>query len=296
MPPLVSVAFPLYRSRRFVDLIARNIEQLDVPSAEVLISDRHLDDDAIDVLEARFAGDTRVRFLRAADRIGWVDHYNQLLRAASGTYFLWIPHDDSNAPGYIAALIHCLERNPTVMLAFGNVEVAGVDGDTRWPITPRQPAGPWTLESALRTLMFDGQWLPHFHGVFRRDPVVSRALWIKPTTGCVEADLYWVFAVGLLGELRYVNGCSYRKRLDGSNVSVGWGRRRMSHVLDGVLVPYGYMRSLSSRGHRLRALPVLVAWAGLRTIGRVTQSWSWPAAAQRGTAKQLVQRLLFGRQ
>src|SRR6187397_2030409 len=73
--PLVSVAIPLYRSRPFVDRIARNIETLDYPSVEILISDRHMDDDAIELLGARFAGDPRIRLLRANDRAGWVEHY-----------------------------------------------------------------------------------------------------------------------------------------------------------------------------------------------------------------------------
>ena len=296
VPALVSVAFPLYRSRRFVDTIARNIELLDFPSVEVIISDRHLDDDAIDVLEARFGGDARVKCLRAQDRIGWVDHYNQLLRAATGTYFLWVPHDDTNAPGYVSALVDCLERDPGVMLAFGSVSVTRSDGAPPLSVTALEARKEtWTQRSALRTLMFEHHWLPHFHGAFRREPVVSRELWIKTTAGNVEADLYWIFGLGLLGELRYVSGCSYVKRVHGSNVSVGWGARRMSHVLDGIVVPYRYLRDLSSRRDRLRALPVLIAWATLRTVGRVTRSWRWPSAAQRGAAKQFAQRMFFGR-
>ena len=82
--PLVSVAIPLYRSRPFVDVIARNIEAIDYPSTEILISDRHQEDDALDILAARFAGNRRIRILRARDRLDWVDHYNLLLTAATG--------------------------------------------------------------------------------------------------------------------------------------------------------------------------------------------------------------------
>ena len=297
--PLVSVAIPLHRSRRFVDGIIRNIERIEYPSVEILISDRHLDDDAMDVLGRRFAGDPRVRFLRADDRIGWVEHYNLVLRTATGRYFLWLPHDDSNDNGYITALVEYLERHPLAVLVYGGVEVVGEDGRQIWSDARRDPtrdsATPWTLGSALRMLMFGSEWLPQFHGVFRREPVIERELFIRPTTGNVEADLYWVFAIGLLGEVRSVSTCSYRKQIHDANISVGWGPRHGSHVLDGIVVPYGYLRALASRRERLRALPQLVAWAGLRAIGWFTQSWPWPSAERRTQAKRLAQRLLFGR-
>ena len=43
--PLVSVGFPLYRSRRFLDNIVENLEAIDYPNLEMLVSDRHLHDD-----------------------------------------------------------------------------------------------------------------------------------------------------------------------------------------------------------------------------------------------------------
>ena len=40
--PLVTVAFPLYRSMRFFDYLVENIEKLSDPNYEILIGDRHL--------------------------------------------------------------------------------------------------------------------------------------------------------------------------------------------------------------------------------------------------------------
>lgn len=298
--PLVSVAIPLYRSRPFVDRIARNIERLDYPSVEILISDRHMDDDAIDLLGDRFAGDPRIRFLRADDRAGWVEHYNLLLRAATGSYVLWMPHDDEYSPGYISALVECLERSPDTVLAFGGVEVEDQTGTVVWREGAHAPDipvdRPWVPGDALAMMMVGGRWLPHFHGVFRRAPIVEAGLFIRPTADSVEADVYWVFGVGLFGRLRFVGGCSYRKHLHGANVSLGWGRRRLRHVRDSVMVPWGYIRSVA-RGNRdvLRAMPVLVAWMGLRSTGSLTESWRWPSTKERTWAKGLLQRVLTPR-
>lgn len=106
--PLVSVAIPLYRSRPFVDCIMRNLGSIDYPNVEILISDRRQDDDALDVLAERCAGDTRVRLVRGRDGVGWVQHDNALLAAAAGEYFLWMPHDDS----YLARIHRRARRVP----------------------------------------------------------------------------------------------------------------------------------------------------------------------------------------
>jgi hypothetical protein len=66
--PLVSAAIPLHRSRHLVDVIASNIERVDYPAVESLISDRHLDGDALDVLAERFAGSPTERTIQ----VGWV--------------------------------------------------------------------------------------------------------------------------------------------------------------------------------------------------------------------------------
>ena len=39
------------------------------------------------------------------DRLGWVEHYNLLLKAATGEYFLWMPHDDAYPGGFIQPLV-----------------------------------------------------------------------------------------------------------------------------------------------------------------------------------------------
>ena len=117
--PLVTIAVPLYRSARFVDNIVSNIAALTYDPVEILISDRHGFDDAIDQLEARYRRDPRVRILRAGDGIDWAAHYNELLKAATGTYFCCMPHDDAYAAGYIDGLVARIASRPDAIVACG---------------------------------------------------------------------------------------------------------------------------------------------------------------------------------
>jgi hypothetical protein len=94
--PLVSVGIPLYRSRRFLDIIVDNIEAITYPNVEIIVSDQHLLDDTTEVpaddsaeMLARFRGRTASR----------VENFNP---AAQRRAFLY--NDDSYPTNYIREL------------------------------------------------------------------------------------------------------------------------------------------------------------------------------------------------
>lgn len=85
--PLVTLALPLYKSNRFLEIIIENLETLTYANLEIIISDRHCADNSIEILKARFAQDARFCFLSAHDEITWIEHFNVLLHTARGKYF-----------------------------------------------------------------------------------------------------------------------------------------------------------------------------------------------------------------
>lgn len=224
MTPSVTVALPLYRSRRFLHVIVENLDSLDAPDAEILVSDRHGDDDALAVLRERYASDPRFRFLEGRERMDWVAHFNLLLASARGTYFLWMAHDDSYPPSWVPALVGRLEAEPAAMLAFGGVEQVSLDGFLpTFPFSP-PPVGrdaPWSLDDAVRCLTLWQLWIA-FRGVFRREVVVERNLYIRPTRGNVRADIYWLFALSMYGALRYVPETRCTKRFHRGSGGADW--------------------------------------------------------------------------
>lgn len=240
LPPLVTLAIPLYRSLRFLDIISENIRNADYPNLEILIGDRHLADDTVEQLQARFTGDSRLRFITARDEIGWVEHYNLLLREGRGEYFLWMPHDDSYPPGYIGALVNRLEAHPDAILAFGWCDTAGVDGKPGkvWPAPPFVPDENWSPRIALR-MFFGWNIGVAMRGVFRRSRVIEAGLWLPGTTGGVYADVLWLFGVALLGRWEFEPGVRCLKRFYADSTHVSWKAARpgelpsvMSRYLD----------------------------------------------------------------
>jgi glycosyltransferase involved in cell wall biosynthesis len=260
--PLVSVGIPLYRSRPFLEIIIRNVEAIDYPNLEIIISDRHLLDDALESLKRRFGSDARFRFLEGRDRLDWVKNFNLLLREAKGKYFLWMAHDDSYPSNYVAELVRALEERPDVVLAFGRVKQTSVDGFLpTFPFSPPpiSPDEEWSLGSSLRLLTLWQLWIA-FRGVVRRDVVERSELYIRQTYRNIRADIYWLFGLSLTGRLHYVSSCHCTKRFHRTSAGANW-RFGIRQSLNAFRVLRSYLTDLApSRGQSLLGQVVVFLW------------------------------------
>ncbi len=289
--PLVTVAIPLYRSRRFLDVIVDNIRNADYPNLEILVGDRHLADDTADQLQARFPGDQRLRFLTATDELSWVEHYNALLAAASGQYFLWMPHDDSYPAGYIGALVARLEAAPDSVLAFGHCDSARLEGErtTSLGVPPISPGEVWSARSALRLLLGWDLGVA-MRGLFRRSPVVDAGLWIRQTRGQAHADSSWLFGVALLGRFEFVPEARCLKRFYPTSTHAQWQPlppAELARVLTNYLLDY-----VPSKRERILAVSILWVGAsvnrGASLINKVTRVTLFSPGARRRLFRLLL--------
>ena len=260
--PLVSVGIPLYNSRRFLEVIIANIDAIDYPNVEIIISDQHLADDTIELLKARYRTDPRFRFLTGTAGVNWVENFNLLLRQASGKYFLWMAHDDSYPPDYIRQLVTELEQNPEAALAFGRVEQVSLDGFM--PVFPFLPPPisadrQWSLGSSLKVLTLWHLWIP-FRGLIRRSIVEQSDLYIRQTYGNIRADICWVFAISLKGSLRYVPSCHCTKRFHRQSGGADW-RFGPRQSLNACRVLCSYLNDLArSRREAIVGQSVVIPW------------------------------------
>ena len=89
------MVFLSYRSLPFIGIIIANIEMIEYGNVEFIISDRHLLDHTLALLQQKYGNDKRFRFLSSTDQLNWAWHFNLILRHARGEYALWMAHDDS---------------------------------------------------------------------------------------------------------------------------------------------------------------------------------------------------------
>jgi glycosyltransferase involved in cell wall biosynthesis len=266
--PLVSVGIPLYRSQRFLDTIVENLEALSYDNLEVIVSDRHLIDDALEVLRQRYGSDPRFRFLCGTDGLSWVEHYNLLLRESRGKYAVVIPHDDSYPSTYIPELVAALEQHPDAVLAFGRVEQISLDGflpTLPFSPPPLSPTATWTFGSSLKMLTVWQLWFA-FRGMVRRDVIERSDLYIRQTRRNIRADIYWVFALSLKGRLQFVPACWCTKRFYRSSTGANW-RMDLEQSLDACRVLRSYLNDFCrSRRDAILGQAVLFPWCIVQAL------------------------------
>lgn len=250
--PRVTAGIPLYRSRPFLDTLRENCRALAADDdVEVVVSDRHRFDDAIDVLKEEWLHDPRFRFLEGEDRLNWVEHMNLLLTEARGDYFRWMPHDDLFPDGCLAPLIARLERDPRVILAYAPTRAIDAAG-SRIPnrdclqTHPVRPGDAWTYQHSLE-MFWRGTCAGAFKGLFRRRAVMDAGLLIRPTHELVHAERAWLFGVSLLGGLGEEPTSAYWKRYHPDSTHARW-RVRKRHIVSATAVMCGYLSDFGPGG------------------------------------------------
>ncbi len=222
----VSCLFPLYRSRRFERVITDNIDSIIDADVEILISDRHCDDDCVDRLRSRYAGRDNVRFMVASDRADWVDNINGLIAEADGEYLRILPHDDSSDLFALTRLVDALDAAPDAVLAYGAVEAVDIDGN-RLPEKDALNAGEdpaerrWKLRDAL-PLFWQGRFNGSFKGLVRTGVLRRAGLHIRKTPHLAHSERAWLFGLALCGRFQFVPGVMLTKRYYETSTHRSW--------------------------------------------------------------------------
>lgn len=235
--PLVTVAFPLYKSARFVENIIGNIERCDYPNLAIIISDRHSADNALTQLQAHFAQRDDIRYLQATDELAWERHYDLLLNMADSPYFLWMPHDDWYPSDYIGQLVLALEQEPAAVVAFGRVEIIRIPDEHNETIVLAEgflPDAPFSADESpspklsLRLYLF---WMPAlpFRGLFRLEQVCNSVPHLPITYKGYDADNGWLFGLSLHHKFLFVPDCFCRKRAYDTSTTVERIKRATWH-------------------------------------------------------------------
>ena len=116
--PKVSIVIPNYNYGRFLEQRLRSVFSQTFQDFEVVYLDDASTDDSREVI-SKFTGDPRIRIVENRHNSGNVfAQWNRGVRECSGEY-VWIAEaDDFADPGFLAAMVECLDRNPAAGLAW----------------------------------------------------------------------------------------------------------------------------------------------------------------------------------
>ena len=276
--PRVTVAIPLHRSAAFVDNVLACIRAMPETGVEILVSDRHLADDALDRIARATVGDPRVRCLAERDGLDWVSHINHLVRTAQGDFWRLSPHDDYVPPGSLESLLDAMEHDPDLLVAYPATYAETLEGE-RLPnldVTKPHPESTdrWTYDHFLN-LYRGGYFQGAFKGLVRLAPVRQHNLYIRPNVGLIDSERLWLFGLALAGRFRFVPDSTYVKRYHDTSTHRQW-RRRPLHGLGAIWVMNAYVRALHPPGRTRRLVLIHLLLNNLPQVKGLSSRWISP--------------------
>jgi glycosyltransferase involved in cell wall biosynthesis len=141
--PLVSIVTPSFNQGEFLEEALRSVLDQDYEPLEYVVVDGGSTDGSVEIVQ------------RYADRLAWwasepdsgqVAALNRGFAHSHGEYLGWLNSDDTLLPGAVSALAAELERDPSLVLVYGDA----VYTDAASRETGRLPSRPWDPERMVR--------------------------------------------------------------------------------------------------------------------------------------------------
>ena len=117
-PPKVSIGLPVYNGEDFIEEAIDSILAQTFADFELIICDNASTDHTSEICRRYAERDARVYYHCNEKNLGAAANYNRVFRLAKGEYFRWAAHDDRLEPGYLAACVAVLDRDPSVVLCY----------------------------------------------------------------------------------------------------------------------------------------------------------------------------------
>jgi len=233
----VTVAIPLHASAKWVDNVVSNVRRLPAMVTEILISDQTCLDDAAKQIRSLLCDDPRIKIYADHRGMQFHEHYQFLLEQATGSYFMWMPHDDIFDASWVPTLVKALNRHPEAWLAFGQLKIHQANGmatQFRRPFTVK--SGTLSLITCIRLMIYRWSWVA-FRGLFRREKVLAAGIKMVPEASLVPIDIEWVFSVALHGTLIYdSNTITWKRRHpDNTHKTQSWQSQRRGNELQAAI-------------------------------------------------------------
>jgi glycosyltransferase involved in cell wall biosynthesis len=127
MSKLVTIGLPIYKRLEYLPGVLGVIAIQDYPNIELLVSDNGMNGPKVrEIVERHYS--RPFKFRQNVSTVGLSKHFNQIVNAASGDYFLMLADDDELSPNYVSELVNQLERYPQASVALAKQELINENG------------------------------------------------------------------------------------------------------------------------------------------------------------------------
>ncbi len=172
---------PVYNAQSTIDSALTAIRRQSHPHLQVIVSDNASTDGTVAACRAHVAADPRVLLIEQPRNVGAPANFCDVLRRATGPYFMWAAADDTWAPSFIERNLMALEAEPRLVASVSRVRF--MDDTGREDDLGTRP---FTGDVATNVASFLSRPGPNsrFYGLFRREVLVACLI----EQGCLAWD------------------------------------------------------------------------------------------------------------
>src|SRR5918992_499415 len=127
MGKLVTIGIPIYKRLEYLPNVLNVVNSQNYPHIELLVSDNGMNGPKVPAIVERHYS-RPFTFRQNDSTVGLSKHFNQIVDAASGEYFLMLADDDEISPNYVSELVSQLERHPQASVALSKQEIINERG------------------------------------------------------------------------------------------------------------------------------------------------------------------------
>lgn len=117
--PLVTIGIPTYNRAALLRRAIESVLGQDYSMIEVIVSNNASSDNTQDICQEFSKKDGRAKYVTQSSNIGATLNFNEVLKRASGEYFMWLGDDDWIDASYISHCVSLLRADPDVALVAG---------------------------------------------------------------------------------------------------------------------------------------------------------------------------------
>ncbi len=178
MNPLITIGVPVYNEGAFLKETLSSIIDQTFTDFKVIISDNASTDNTSEVAKSVSEQDKRFRYFRQRKNIGAIGNFVFCLKDCTTPYFMWLGGHDLLRPDFLKELLHQLENDPGIVLAYPLANFVNDKGELLGPANSEIHTVGMNQKDRMLKVFRNLSACTAIHGIFRTE-IAKSIKWEK---------------------------------------------------------------------------------------------------------------------